>query len=55
MMSKLFCGKLEGLFLLPEDKVQDGMVYRRHTPDGMEDLIDYFDSEYISRSFRHVQ
>jgi len=31
-----FCGMLDGLAFLLEDKVQDGMLYlREHTPDGM--------------------
>lgn len=53
---KHFCGMLDGLAFLPEDKVQDGMAYlRENTPDGMEDLIDYFDAVYVSGTFRHVQ
>ena len=53
---KHFCGMLHGLAFLPEDKVQDGMAYlREHTPDGMEELVDYFDSVYVTGTFRHVQ
>ena len=42
---------LDWLAFLPEDKVHDGMAYlREHSPDGMEELVDYFDSVFVTGS-----
>ncbi|KAG7174249.1 putative Inosine-5'-monophosphate dehydrogenase 1b-like 8 [Homarus americanus] len=42
---KHFCGMLDGLAFLPVDRVSDGMDYiKDNTPDGLEDLVDYFDA-----------
>ena len=36
--------------------VSEGMNYlKEHTPDGLEPLIDYFDSTYVSGSYRRIQ
>ena len=48
---KHFCGMLDGLALLPVDKVSEGMNFlRNNTPDGLDDLVNYFDSTYVSGS-----
>jgi len=53
---KLFCGMLDGLAFLPLDDISDGMAYlRENTPDGLEPLIDYFDSTYVSGTYRRIQ
>lgn len=53
---RLFCGMIDGLAFLPVDKVSDGMQYlRENTPEGSEELLDYFDATYVSGSFRQVQ
>ncbi|KAG7175675.1 hypothetical protein Hamer_G024302, partial [Homarus americanus] len=45
---KHFCGMLDGLAFLPVDRVSDGMDYiKDNTPDGLEDLVDYFDATYL--------
>jgi len=50
---KPFCGMLDGLAFLPQDKVQAGMQYRKQRiPEGMEALVDYFDANYVTGTFR---
>ena len=40
---KLFCGKLDGLAFLPPNDVPAGMEYLlQNTPEGAEELTDYF-------------
>ena len=52
---KVFCGKLDGLAFLPTDEVQEGMQYlRANAPEGTADLLDYFDSTYVSGTFRRA-
>lgn len=51
-----FCGMLDGLAFLPEDKVLEGMAFlREHTPAEVEPLVNYFDTVYVTGSFRRVQ
>lgn len=53
---RTFCGMLDGLAFLPLDKIVDGMLFiRENTPPELEALVDYFDSTYVSGSFRRVQ
>ncbi|XP_041369007.1 uncharacterized protein LOC121383200 [Gigantopelta aegis] len=53
---KLFCGMLDGLAFLPVNDVPEGMTYLRdNTPDGLEPLLVYFDSTYVSGSYRRIQ
>ena len=50
---RLFCGKLDGLALLPLDQVNEGMQHVRNTmPDNAEQLVEYFDRTYVSGQFR---
>lgn len=53
---KLFCGMLDGLAFLPVDDVSEGMAYLRdNIPDGLEPLLHYFDSTYVSGTYRQIQ
>ena len=53
---KLFCGKLDGLAFLPIDDVHDGMdSLMQHTPDGAQELVDYFKKTYVTGTYRRVQ
>ena len=53
---KQFCGMLDGLALLPLNDVVAGMeLLKDMTPDGLEELVSYFDSTYVSGSFRRIQ
>ena len=53
---KSFCGKLDALAFLPLHKVQLGMEQiRNNTPDGLEELVAYFDATYVTGSFHVVQ
>ena len=45
---KHFCGMLDGLAFLPLDDVLEGLTYLRdNPPEGLESLIDYFDSTCV--------
>ena len=47
---------LDGLAFLPLDDVLEGLAYLRdNTPEGLESLIDYFDSTYVSGGYRRIQ
>ena len=47
---------LDGLAFLPEDKVVEGMSFlRENIPDGLEPLLEYFDSTYVSGTYRQIQ
>ena len=53
---KLFCGKLDGLAFLPINDVHDGMdSLMQHTPDGAQELVDYFNKTYVTGTYRRVQ
>ncbi|KAL8567871.1 hypothetical protein ACOMHN_058993 [Nucella lapillus] len=53
---KLFCGMLDALAFLPVDDVPTGMEYLRdNTPDGAEELLEYFEATYVRGTFRQVQ
>ena len=55
---KPFCGMLDGLPFLPQDKVQAGMQYLKQRiadPEGMEALVDYFNANYVTGTFRREQ
>jgi len=53
---KLFCGMLDGLAFLPQDKVHDGMQFlKQRTPQGMDSLVQYFDATYVTGTFRRAQ
>ncbi|XP_060603822.1 uncharacterized protein LOC132756709 [Ruditapes philippinarum] len=50
-----FCGQLDGLAFLPASKVTEGMsLLRDSAPDVLSGLVDYFDSTYVSGSYRSV-
>ncbi|KAG7154222.1 hypothetical protein Hamer_G000563 [Homarus americanus] len=52
---KHFCGMLDGLAFLPVDRVSDGMDYiKDNTPYGLEDLVDYFDANYVTSTYRRI-
>ena len=52
---KLFYGMLDGLAFLPVSDVSEGLNYlKEHTPDGLEPLIDNFDSTYVSGTYRRI-
>ena len=47
---------LDGLAFLPLDEVNNGMDFlKANTPEGLEDLVQYFDSTYVSGSYRRIQ
>ncbi|KAG1650598.1 putative inactive tRNA-specific adenosine deaminase-like protein 3 [Nymphon striatum] len=48
---------LDGLAFLPEDEVVEGMDYllKESAPEELTDLLIYFDSVYVSGSYRSVQ
>ena len=47
---------LDGLAFLPLDEVNNGMHFlKANTPEGLEDLVQYFDSTYVSGSYRRIQ
>ncbi len=53
---KQFCGMLDGLAFLPTDRVSEGMRYLRTiTPEGLEDLVEYFDCNYVSGSYQSTR
>ncbi|KAG7166705.1 hypothetical protein Hamer_G010341 [Homarus americanus] len=52
---KHFCGMLDGLAFLPVDRVSNGMDYiKDNTPNGLEDLVDYFDATYVTGKYRRI-
>ena len=54
--AKHFCGMLDGLALLPLDKVSEGMSWLKdNTPPELVDLVSYFDSTYVSGTLRRIQ
>ncbi|KAL8624882.1 hypothetical protein ACOMHN_016178 [Nucella lapillus] len=53
---KLFCGMLDALAFLPVDDVPTGMEYlHNNTPDGAEELLEYFEATYVRGTFCQVQ
>ena len=53
---KHFVGMLDGLAFLPLADVEEGMeLLKNATPEGLDELVDYFDSIYISGSINRVQ
>ena len=50
-----FCNTLDALAFLPTADLQEGIAYIRSiTPDEPEDLVDYFDTTYVSGTYRSV-
>src|SRR5580698_10155601 len=50
---RLFCGQLDALALLPVDEVPAGMTYLRTiAPPAAADVIEYFDTTYVSGTYR---
>ena len=44
---------LDGLAFLPTEHVEEGVDFRRdNTPDGLEELVDYFNATYVSGCLR---
>ena len=53
---KHFCGMVDGLAFLPEHLVCDGMEYlRENAPEAATEFVDYFNSTYVSATYRRVQ
>lgn len=53
---RLFCGMLDGLAFLPLDRVHDGLQFlKENIPEGLDELVSYFDSTYVSGTFRRLQ
>lgn len=58
---KHFCGMLDGLAFLPADKVKEGMAYLRQSvpncpeTSAITDLLNYFDTTYVSGSVRQIR
>lgn len=51
----LFCGMLDSLAFLGSEDVCKGMDHLKEiTPEGGQDLVDYFDQNYVSGTFRKV-
>ncbi|KAG7159594.1 putative Inosine-5'-monophosphate dehydrogenase 1b-like 12, partial [Homarus americanus] len=51
---KRFSGMLDGLAFLPVDRISDGIDYiKDNTPDGL-DLVDYFDANYVTVTYRRI-
>lgn len=45
---KQFCGMLDGLAFLPPERVSEGMnLLKQQVPEGLFDLVDYFDTTYV--------
>ena len=52
---RIFCGKLDGLAFLPLDRVSEGMeLLKQQMPEQMADVVTYFDSTYVTGSYRSV-
>ena len=51
-----FCGMLDGLAFLPLEHVAEGMAHlRRIVPPGAEGVIEYFDSTYVTGTYRNIR
>ena len=47
---RLFCAQIDALAFLPPDKVTDDITYLRDSaPEEASELLNYFDSTYVSR------
>ena len=45
---KQFCGMLDGLAFLPSERVSEGInLLKQQVPEGLFDLVEYFDTTYI--------
>ena len=54
---RTFIGMIDALAFLPVDEVEQGMAHLKDViPDhpGMEELLNYFDSTYVTGTFRRV-
>lgn len=52
----LYCAMMDGLAFLPVDKVCEGMNYlKQNCPTGAENLLQYFDENYVGGTFRKVK
>ena len=50
---RLFCGHIDALAFLPLDQVSEGMDYLKdNLPEAAEELLHYFDSNYVSGQLR---
>ena len=53
---KHWCGILDRLAFLPVQHVPAGMAWvKQNAPEELADLMAYFDSTYVSNSFRRIQ
>lgn len=51
-----FCGQIDGLAFLPVDHVVRGITHlRANVPDSLIPIVDYFDSVYVSGTYRSVR
>ena len=47
---------VDGLAFLPAEDVEEGMAHLKETcPAELEDLLDYFDSNYVSGAFKRIK
>ena len=47
---------MDGLAFLPLDKVDEGMNHlKQNCPTGAEDLLQYFDENYVGGTFRKIR
>ena len=52
----LFCGMLDGLAFLPESDVTAGLdELKGMMPEGLDELVSYFESTYVSGTFRKIE
>ena len=53
---KLFCSMVDGMALLPEDGVAEGMaILCENIQDGLESLLQYFGGTYVSGTYQQIQ
>ncbi|KAK6168578.1 hypothetical protein SNE40_018440 [Patella caerulea] len=53
---KLFCGMLDGLAFLPVDDVAASLdQLKENIPEGLDDLVAYFEATYVNGTYRKVQ
>ena len=53
---KLFCGMMDSLALLPIEDLPAGLDFlRNNMPEGLDDLLTYFDATYCTGTYRRIQ
>ena len=52
----LFCGIMDSLALLPNEDLPAGLDFlRNNMPEGLDDLLTYFDATYCTGTYRRIQ